>query len=62
MTSATAKVPKPAVESANPVAWVTALVVALIAAVEYGEQRSRLLRERAARDDKHPGRHREDTR
>ena len=33
MTSATAKVPKPAVESANPVAWVTALVVALIAAV-----------------------------
>jgi hypothetical protein len=36
--------------------------VALVAAVEYGEQRSRLLRERATRDDKHPGCHREDTR
>ncbi len=33
MTSATAKVPKPAVESANPIAWVTALIAAIIAAV-----------------------------
>ena len=31
MTSATAKVPKPAVESANPIAWVTALIAAIIA-------------------------------
>src|ERR1700730_1110076 len=36
--------------------------VALVAAVEDGEQRSRLLRERATRDDKHPDRHRDDTR
>ena len=33
MTSATAKVPKPAVESANPVAWVTALIAVIIATV-----------------------------
>ena len=33
MTSATAKVSKPAVESANPIAWVTALIAAIIASV-----------------------------
>ncbi len=33
MTSATAKVPPPAVESANPLAWVLALAVAIVAAV-----------------------------
>jgi lactate permease len=33
VTSATAKVSKPAVESANPIAWVTALIAAIIASV-----------------------------
>jgi lactate permease len=33
VTSTTAKVSKPAVESANPVAWVTALIAAIVASV-----------------------------